>query len=532
MDNVSLEKKEKNIVLKLTGRIDSNNAPQVEAEASRLIAEADGLPLVLDAEGLDYISSAGLRIILHLRKEHKDLSIINVRSEIYEVLEMTGFTEMMQVKKAYRQVSIEGCQKIGQGANGALYRIDSDNVVKVYNNPDALEEIQHEREVARLALVLGIPTAISYDVVRVGDSYGSVFELLNARTFSNVLAQEPEKLDWCVHEYVLLLKKIHSTLVKPGALPDMRDTVIGWARFMKDYLPEAEGAKLVNMVEAVPQDNHMLHGDYHTKNLELQNDEVLLIDMDTLSVGHPIFELGSIFNAFTGFYELDHDAILSFQGFGYDLAQEFWHKALSSYLGTNNEAVIRDVENKARIVGYTRMIRRLIRRHGLETEEGRRQIDHWKAELIGLLGQYDTLLFTVNELEVDASRENLSLVTEYVDRCLDKTVCPPKARMQIDMAVEEIFINIASYAYAHKAEGGRATVRVETTEDPLSVMLTFMDNGEPFDPLKRSDPNVQLSAEERGIGGLGIFLVKQTMDEVRYRYEYGTNILTLKKNLN
>jgi anti-sigma regulatory factor (Ser/Thr protein kinase) len=177
------------------------------------------------------------------------------------------------------------------------------------------------------------------------------------------------------------------------------------------------------------------------------------------------------------------------------------------------------------------MIRRLIRRKGLETEDGRRHIDHWKKELIELIGQYDTLLFTVNELEVDAVKENLNTVLEYVGKCLETTKCSPKARMQIDMAVEEIFINIACYAYAHKKEVGRATVRVETTEDPLTVMLTFMDNGEPFDPLEKKDPNVNLPAEERGVGGLGIFLVKQTMDEVKYTYEYGTNILTLKKNL-
>ena len=120
---------------------------------------------------------------------------------------MTGFTEMMAVEKAYRVVSVEGCEEIGRGAKGTIYRIDQDNVVKVYNNPSALDDIQHEREVAKLALILGLPTAISYDVVRVGDSYGSVFELLNASAFSLILASEPEKMDWCVKEYVALLKK-------------------------------------------------------------------------------------------------------------------------------------------------------------------------------------------------------------------------------------------------------------------------------------------------------------------------------------
>ena len=291
------------MILPIKGRIDSANAAQVEqALQSQISGQTD---LVLDAQELEYISSAGLRVILRIRKEHPELRIVNVNSEVYEILEMTGFTEMMSVEKAYRVVSVDGAEEIGRGANGTIYRIDKDNVVKVYNNPEALSDIQHEREVAKLALILGIPTAISYDVVKVGDSYGSVFELLNARSFAKILAREPEKLDWCVAEFAKMLRLIHGTEVPAGKLPDMRERALDWASFMKDYLPEDAAQKLYALVAAVPHDDHMLHGDYHTRNLELQNDEVLLIDMDTLSVGNPIFELGSMYNAFLGLPDED-----------------------------------------------------------------------------------------------------------------------------------------------------------------------------------------------------------------------------------
>ncbi len=161
--------------IELKGRIDSNNAAEVEQDLAQKLGGSERCPVELDAQALEYISSAGLRVLLRLRKSHPDMSIINTNSEVYEILEMTGFTEMMKVEKAYKVVSVEGCEEIGRVANGTVYRIDSDNVVKVYNNADALDDIQHEREVARLALLLGIPTAISYDVVRVGESYGSVF---------------------------------------------------------------------------------------------------------------------------------------------------------------------------------------------------------------------------------------------------------------------------------------------------------------------------------------------------------------------
>ncbi len=381
------------IAIPLQGRISSDNSTAVEQEIMSKLEGYHGDEILLDASALEYISSAGLRVILRLKKEYPNITVANVSSEIYDIFEMTGFTEMMNVEKAYRVVSIEGCEEIGKGANGTIYRIDKDNVVKVYNNADALEDIKHEREVAKLALILGIPTAISYDVVRVGDSYGSVFELLNAKSFSKILANEPDKMDWCVKEFIDMLKKIHSTLVPEGKLPDQKKTAIGWAEFMRDYLPEAEGSKLCELINAIPHDDHMLHGDYHTKNLELQNDEVLLIDMDTLAVGHPIFELGSIYNSFIGFGENNKNLILDFQGFDSDTGKTFWRKSLAMYLDTDDEERLVEVENKARIIGYTRMIRRSIRRKGLETEAGRADIELWKSELIDLLGKYDTLLF-------------------------------------------------------------------------------------------------------------------------------------------
>ena len=517
------------MTIELKGRIDSNNASQVEKS---ILAQLEGKSreaVVLDAAALEYISSAGLRIILRIKKNCPDLRIVNVNSEVYEILDMTGFTEMMTVEKAYRVVTLDGCEEIGRGANGSIYRIDQDNVVKVYNNADALADIQHEREVAKLALILGIPTAISYDVVRVGDSYGSVFELLNARSFSKILAEEPEKMDFCVQEYVKMLKKIHETQVPAGKLPDMKETALSWARFMQDHLPGEAGKKLLALIEAVPHDDHMIHGDYHTKNLMLQNDEVLIIDMDTLAVGHPIFELASMFNSLVGYSELDHETIKRFQGFDYETGRRFWHRSLSAYLGTNCETKIREVEDKARVLGYTRMIRRSIRRKGLENEKTRAEIALWKEELLALLEKTDTLLFSLNELEIDAEEDRLQEVQAFVDEHLEAADCPVKAQMQIAVAVEEIFVNIASYAYV--PEKGKAKVRVEVSDEPVSVTITFVDHGIPYDPVAREDPDVTLPASQRDIGGLGIFMTKQIMDDVAYEYKDGQNILTLKKRL-
>ena len=125
--------------------------------------------------------------------------------------------------------------------------------------------------------------------------------------------------------------------------------------------------------------------------------------------------------------------------------------------------------------------------------------------------------------------DNLPRVLSFIDGHLEQAGCPVKAQMQIDVAAEEIFVNIAHYAYA--PDRGKAVVRVEVSGDPVTVSLTFIDHGVPYDPLLREDPDVTLPAEERQIGGLGVFLVKQTMDDVNYVYRDGKNILTLKKGL-
>ena len=124
------------VTIALEGRIDSGNSSDVENEIHEAIGDKKPASVILDASALEYISSAGLRVILRLRKDNPTLRVINVSSEVFEVFEMTGFTEMMSVEKAYRQVSVEGCEEIGRGANGTIYRIDKDNVVKVFNDPD------------------------------------------------------------------------------------------------------------------------------------------------------------------------------------------------------------------------------------------------------------------------------------------------------------------------------------------------------------------------------------------------------------
>ena len=354
---------DKNILyIAVEGRVDASNAAEAENNIFNIKNNNPGKHTVVDADKLEYISSAGLRVILRLRKEEPGLAIINVAPDVYEVFDMTGFTDMVTVEKAYQRMSVDGCEFIAKGANGAVYRYDDETILKTYFAKDALPEIKQERENARKAFVLGINTAIPYGIVRVNDGYGTVTELLNAISVTKLIRNNPDDLTEASKYYIDMLKSIHAIEVEDGEVPDMKQTALDWADFVAAHIPEEQGKKLRALIEAVPKRNTLMHGDYHTNNIMVQNGEPLLIDMDTLCMGHPIFELGSMFNAFVGYSELDHQNMMDFFGYSFETAGRFWNLALKMYLGTEDEAVCRSVAEKAMIIGYTRMLRRAVRR--------------------------------------------------------------------------------------------------------------------------------------------------------------------------
>lgn len=383
---------DKNILyIAVDGRIDASNAADAEEKIFAIKNDNIGKHTVLDAEKLEYISSAGLRVILRLRKEEPKLAIINVVSDVYEVLEMTGFTDMITIEKAYQRMSIEGCEFLAKGANGAVYRYDDETIIKYYFSKDALPEIKQERENARRAFVLGLNTAIPYGIVRVGDGYGSVTELLNALSVSKLIKQNPDDVSQAVKYFVDMLKSIHAIKAEDGEFPDMKEIALDWVNFISSHIPQELSKKLYDLVDAVPKENTLLHGDYHTNNVMVQNGEPLLIDLDTLCIGHPVFELGSMFNAFIGYSELDHQVSMNFFGYTHETARKLWEISLKMYLGTEDDEIFKSISEKAMIIGYIRMLRRAIRRP--EESDSAAKISRCKEMLEMLVNKVDTLIF-------------------------------------------------------------------------------------------------------------------------------------------
>ena len=373
-------------------RIDAANAAQVESDLEAVIAANPGKEPVIDAGALSYISSAGLRVLLKLTKSlKKPLSIRNVTPEVYDIFEVTGFTELLDVKKKLRELSVEGCEIIGRGAIGTVYRIDDDTIVKVYEIADCLPMIENEQKRAKQAFLKGIPTAISYDVVKVGDKYGSVFEMLKASTYNDLIVEQPERTEEIVHQYARFIRQLHTVEMGREELPEAKEQFLGYVDALKTVLPEKLQKRLRSLLQAMPENLHAVHGDIQMKNVMLSGDEPMLIDMDTLSVGDPVFDLMGLYLSYVQFGEDDPADTETFLRLSAERCQFIWRETLRSYLDSFDEAANEAAEKKIIVVASIRFLY-LIAVLGIGKPELKQiRIEHTLSRLSKLAEEVDSL---------------------------------------------------------------------------------------------------------------------------------------------
>ena len=254
-----------------------------------------------------------------------------------------------------RNISIDGAPKIGEGAHGEVYRIDGDTIVKVYRPSVSLDAIRREKKLAKWAFVKRLPTAISFDIVRVGDRYGVVYEMLNARSASDYVKESEENLEDFIQKSVELMNRIHSIEVTPGELPDMKKQSLEWTEKCRQYLPSDICDRIKTLTEEIPDSHTLLHADFHLKNIMVSGSSLMLIDMDTLCVGDPIFELATICNSYREFPSIAPEAAM-FLGLDVETAYKIWDRTLEVYMGDADSRAINDTANKARVLGCVRII--------------------------------------------------------------------------------------------------------------------------------------------------------------------------------
>ena len=376
------------LIVQIQGKIDSNSAPEFEKELFDVVSKNPGIEPVLDAEKLEYISSAGLRVLMKLRKQRDKLDMINVSRDVYEILEVTGFTELLTIRKALRRMSIEGAELIGKGGNGAVYRLDKETIVKVYfgiSNP--VEKIEQDRQISRQVFIHGINTAIPYDMVQVGEDYGVVFEMIDALTLGQFLSQNPEKMEEYVHRMTELLKQMHSTEFNEDELPDARNLLYHRLNLCAEspYFTQEEIHIMRDLIDRIPKRNTFVHGDFHPGNIMVKDDELILIDVGDSGLGHPVNDL-------VGMYLLYIIAAKSgsserYCGMNAEMLSKMWPLFLGEYFGARDGEQIGKITQAIGGLAQLKLMQGIVVNPSIPDEMRKTAIDGVKKTFFGYTDQ-------------------------------------------------------------------------------------------------------------------------------------------------
>ena len=294
---MKLEKtlKDASMIVVLTGRLDAGTAPVLGGLAD---SQLEGITeLVLDFDGLEYVSSAGLRAILSVQHKmmaaHGSMVVKNVSQAIASVFEMTGFDSILTYERKLRQLSVDGLEMIAKGANGECYKVDDETILKLYFDYASEDSAAKEKKLAKKAFVAGIPTAISYEVVACGNRRGVLYEMLKAETLSKYIEKNVHRLDTVVDMYVGFCKQIHGIAGDPNIFPDAVELACGYIDAC-DLFNDGQRAAVKDRLLRTERQNTLIHWDLHPGNIMMQGDSPCLIDMGDMAIGTPFFDLGQI----------------------------------------------------------------------------------------------------------------------------------------------------------------------------------------------------------------------------------------------
>ena len=366
----------------LEGDFNSYSAEPIENEINDIISAHSFKKLVLDLDMLHYISSAGLRVLVKLKQKY-DISIINASLEVYDIFQMTGFTSIMDIKKALRKIDLSHAEVIGDGFFSTVYRFDKDTIVKVFNRTSDPNQIERELRLAKEAFVSGIPTAISFDIVKVADKLGVCFEMLDCMSLKTAVQTHLDRYQEYLNKYAALLKKINTTECTNPAIPNIKKYYYEKLEKIKPNLEDKYYLKAKKLLDSIEERKTFVHGDCHFKNIMVQHDELLLIDMDTLSVGHPIFELAAIYAPYCAFNEDDPGNSERFFGISAENASKLYNSLLDIYFGKDDPVI----KEKIRLVAYLHMVWW----NRVNEPENNVRLEGCRSRLYSLLDKYNDL---------------------------------------------------------------------------------------------------------------------------------------------
>lgn len=323
----------------LSGRIDSNNADQVEHEILDESSLFENVDVAFDASDLEYISSAGLRVLLKVKKRVKrDIVVKNVSDEVFDIFDVTGFSDIFVIERQMRLISIKGCKKISSALNGEIYQLSDDEMIKVFGKTVPLNDVKKERASAQTAMVYGVPTLIPYDVVKCEFGYGIVFEKAPMTSLSYLISHDPEKLKIYAVMLAGLLKELHETEVPQDKFPSIKDRYRKWIEEVDDP-NDSKVAVFSNLIDTIPDKNTYVHGDINLNSVMVMNNELLLLDMAGSGYGNPLFDLQALFASLVGIESKDEGYCRRTFGISKAACIEFWKAFFDKYMSGNDQEI-------------------------------------------------------------------------------------------------------------------------------------------------------------------------------------------------
>lgn len=358
--------KDEILSVEMPPKIDTSNAAEFEEALNKLLNANAGrfTHLIFDAEKLNYISSVGLRALLKTKKVYDNFKIIGVNSEVFDIFDMTGFTQIIEIEKAFKIINLDNAPIIGEGFYGKVYKMNEDTIIKVYYRGSSQEAVLRERELAKKAFVMGLPTAISYDVVKAelnGNTYfGSVFEMINAESLRNVIRDNQDKFEYYTKIYADLLNNINSIHTSSTDIPRMVDEAYRWLKDTKHLYSEDIYKKYLELFKEIEDECTVIHGDCHVKNIFFSNNELILIDMDTLSKGNRVFELASIYLAYIAYELTEPGNSLSFLGLEAEVCRNLFDSLINKIFNDKSPEEKELIIKKIKAVGYLLFLDRTV----------------------------------------------------------------------------------------------------------------------------------------------------------------------------
>lgn len=357
--NIEIKEDSREIYVIVTGTIETDASYFFGDKIEQIHSLNPNKKIIIDFTKVRMITSACLRQLLKFKKENYDFELVGVNKEVYTVFKITGMDKILNLEQETISVNTEGCKLLGKGFHSEVYKLNNEIIAKIYYDLPDIDMLINERIIAQQAFIKGVPTEISFGMCESNGKAGLLYELVDADTLLSALVKDDTKMQELVLKYVELVKKMHEFDSEDIiAIPDAKQILSKDIDTLRDFLSNDACNKLQAVLDSIPNNNNLLHGDPHPANVMLTNKGMIFIDLSDMRVGNEIFDLVYLHRTFIQFNKLKDNT--------YALKPEqtikLWKMFFDEYYKENSEEEKREIEDKISLLSLISITARFLRK--------------------------------------------------------------------------------------------------------------------------------------------------------------------------